>query len=323
MFWGLLAAVLAALFAHTRGGLFIYGFTDPKIILITVGVVAAWYWREGESEHPELYHAAIAYGACIVPSFLATMSMPMSIFGHPGLYSGGVFAGGLCASGAVLSDRLSDNHKNTIRKVILASGAMIAILLVAQSMRHDPFRWPIYGGRPVGLHGSAIDSSALMVTLLSVSANPLYLIGAWVSGIRGAWLGAVVALVPQRFRIVAFIAATFCGMTYNCITTSPSNWERAAIWRGAIHNVSWLGSGPATFALINDTAAKGYATANAHNSILEAAATRGVFGVLGLLALLAAPQMAGLWTVCMFNPVSFEIIFLACVLVGIKKPCKQ
>jgi hypothetical protein len=208
MFWGLLVAALGSLLLHTRGGLFINGFTDPKIVVMVSAVIAAWYWRTGRQRTPSLYHAAIGYMLALAPSMVNTKNLMLSIFGYPGVYSGGVLTAGLCASGAVLSDRLPDQKRETIRKVILACGTAIAILLIAQKFGRDPFRFPLPGGKAVGLYGSAIDSGALMVTLLGVHLNPLYLGGVWATGTRGAWLGAVVSMVPRRFRAYAFVLAT-------------------------------------------------------------------------------------------------------------------
>jgi len=319
MFWGLLIAVVAAIFAHTRGGLLINGFTDPKIIIITAGIVAAWYWRDGKVKIPNLYYAAIAYCVSIFPSLSSSKDYAISIFGYPGVYSGGALTTGLCASGVVLSNRLPDKQKETIRRVILSSGALIAILLVAQKMGHDPLRFPLFGNKPVGIQGSGIDSGALMVTMLSASLNPIYMIGALASGTRGVLIGAVVSLFPVRMRTCAFVVATVAGIAWTSVGQKNSDCDRRMIWDRAASNVSILGSGPATFHKIGGDSIPVTRTINAHNSILEAAATRGFFGLLGLLALLVAPQMAGLWTVCMFNPVSFEVVFIACVIVGITK----
>lgn len=319
MFWGLLVAVLAAFFAHTRGGLFIHGFTDPKIVLLTTGIVAAWYWREGAIRTPALYRAAIAYGASIVPSLVFTKSPVLSLFGASGIYSGSVLTTGLCASGALLADRLDDDRRDTLRRVILASAALVSILCVAQVFHRDPLRWPLFGGHPVGVHGSAIDSAAILVVALSASLNPIYLLGVWATGVKSAWAGAVVALLPVHFRVWAFCALTVVGMAYCVSTPGTANQDRARIWAGALKSASWLGSGPATFVLLDKDYVRGTKTVQAHNSVFEALATRGVFGVLGLFALLAFPQMAGLWTVCAFQGVSFEVVFIACVLMGLNR----
>jgi O-antigen ligase len=91
------------------------------------------------------------------------------------------------------------------------------------------------------------------------------------------------------------------------------------IWPSVAKKITAIGSGPATLSALKCWAPEKKVLASAHNSVLEAAATRGLFGVLGLFALLVAPQMAGLWTVAMFNPISFEVVFIACILVGITK----
>jgi O-antigen ligase len=103
------------------------------------------------------------------------------------------------------------------------------------------------------------------------------------------------------------------------------------VWRIALQSVRPLGTGPATFisTFAKDrspefaAARPGYLQTHAHNSVLEAASTMGALGVLSLVAFLVAPHMAGLWTVAMFNPISFEVVFIACVLVGLSWPRRR
>lgn len=318
MLCGLLVAVLAALFAHTREGLFIYGFTDPRIIFITVGVVIAWYWKSGRLR-PDLKRSVITYGVCQLPSLIMVKDWATALFGYRGLYSGGLLATGLCGSGVLLASALGKEQKETLRRVILASGVLLSFLCAAQYLGRDPLRWPLFGGGAPGLHGSTIDTGALLVSMFSISHNPIYLLGLWATHRRAVWSGAAVALAPIRLRVYVFILVTVVGMTYSLSSSKASDQDRTAIWTRAAAAVSWLGTGPATFAVHDVKPAIATRTAHAHNSIMDAAVTKGVFGVLGLFALLIAPQMAGLWTVCMFQPVSFEIIFLACVLVGLSK----
>ena len=319
MFYGLLASVLAALFLFVRDGYMLHGFTDPKIIVMTCGMMSAWYWRDGKTRTMSLSIACLVYLACLIPSSVVTRNVGLTLFGFPGIYSCGLLATCLCISGVLIADRLSDEGRETIRRVILSSASAISILCLAQHYGHDPFRWPLMSGGAAGLSGSKVDTGALLVAAFSVSVNPLYLAGIWATKSRGAMLGASVALLPVRFRAWAFVLASAVGMIAASRNPTANDQARMKIWRDTASHASFLGSGPATVPLLisSPNANLGLVTANAHNVVIEAAATRGLPGVLGLLSVLVAPVMAGMWTIAMFNPISFEIVFLACVLVGL------
>jgi O-antigen ligase len=105
---------------------------------------------------------------------------------------------------------------------------------------------------------------------------------------------------------------------------------RNEIWRFAAKNISVKGSGTNTFWLVYNTRQDKESEklknkfslnpAHAHNAILDAVVTRGIFGVVGLIMIFCLlPELAGLWSICMFNPVSFEVVFIGCVLVGLNR----
>jgi hypothetical protein len=62
-----------------------------------------------------------------------------------------------------------------------------------------------------------------------------------------------------------------------------------------------------------------YRQAFTHNAIVEAGFCRGIVGLASLWCFFVAPEVAGIWTVLMFNPLAFEVIFLVCVLVGLHR----
>jgi len=217
----------------------------------------------------------------------------------------------------------------------MALGAISAVICLMQvSSGHNILRFQLPAdGRPVGLLGSPIDTGALMVVLLTYQLNPLFLVGALATKSTGAILGAAVAVTPARWRIYAFALLSIAGVLGAIYSPSASNVGRRVTWEIALRSASWFGTGPATFRhtfveyrdrhgyaerFLDQGAKKNYTQVHAHNAMLEALSTMGVLGLVGLLALwFAAPELAGLWTVCMFNPVSFEVAFVACVLAGI------
>ena len=328
--WGLALASVGAILAWTRGSAFTYGFTDPKVVLIILGVVIASYWRPTRCRVDKIFILAVLlYGICMIIPTLGSVNPKMSLCGFPGVFSCSVLTFLMCASGLLLSNNLSVESGKILKKVIMFSGVLTAIECLLQISGADPFRFgPLPSGHAVGFLGSRIDAGALMVVLLTFSFNPLFILGILASGSRGALLALVVAWTPKKFRVISFVIVSAVSIFMTFRSPLMTDVGRVEIWKTAVHNISFQGTGPATFFFTfnsrdRDTAfskiTPGYQQAFAHNSVLEALTTKGIFGALSLIAFFSAPEMAGLWTICMFNPVSFEVIFIACVLMGIAR----
>ncbi len=325
MAWGLSLAAVGAILGWSRNG-FARGFSDPKMLLIVAGVVGALLWARPARGPGRYGRAAAWYGLSWLPSLAASRDLWRSLFGTPGLYTGGALAAGLGAAGLLLAERLREAEKVSVRRLILWAGVLTALLCLAQKAGLDPFHFALPQGRAVGLLGSPIDAGALFVAVLAVapwSLVPLLLAGLVVTGSRGALLAAGVSLLPVRARAGAAAVAVVLGLAWAIGAPNPTSSDlgRRELWAVAVRNVSFWGTGPGTFKETfeagKSAAFAGYRQAFAHNAVLEAANTRGVFGVLGLLSFLVAPRMAGIWVVSMFNPISFEVSFLACVLTGL------
>lgn len=328
MAWGLSLAAVGAILGWSRTG-FARGFSDPKLMLIVAGVLGAWLWAR-PSRGTGRYASPVAwYALSWLPSLAASRDLWRSLFGTPGLYTGGALVAGLGAAGLLLAERLREAEKVFVRRWVLWAGALTAVLCLAQVSGLDPFRFVLPQGRAVGLLGSPVDAGAVFVALLAVSPwslVPLLLAGLVATGSRGALLAAAVSLLPVRARAGGAAVAVTVGMAWALCNPYPnaSDAGRRELWGVASRSVSLWGTGPATFRETfeagKSAAYAGYRQAFAHNAVLEAASTRGVVGVAGLLSFLVAPRMAGIWVVSMFNPISFEVSFLACVLTGLYPP---
>ena len=322
---GLGIASVAAILAWSRVG-FSFGFTDPKILLIGAGVMIAWYFKTGRDAPPRLKKAVVLYSICFLASLVFTRDLSISLFGVKGIFSGSLLTAAMCVSGVVLASKVE--KPDVLKKVILCAGAFAAVHGLAQHFGADPFRiGPLPENGAVGMIGSRIDFGAMMVAMFTVSHNPLYLLGLWSSHSRGAWLGAAVAIIPIKYRVIGFILASAATMSLTFYSKAPKDILRVEVWKVAVHSATVQGTGPATFLYtfaenrsktVTDLAPH-YLQAHAHNQILEAVSTRGLLGLLGLLSFLVAPSMTGLWTIGMFNPISFEVVFVACVLVGLRR----
>jgi hypothetical protein len=326
MFWGLLLASIGAIFAWARGG-YPHPFTDLRIMAMVIGVTMAWFFREGKSRNRDLLVAAVIYAAGMVPSLIFTQDLGTSLFGFPHIWYGSVLTGVLCLTGMLLANRLCDCKADMLRKAILGSGAILAVLCLAQAFQRDPFMFPMgRGGRVMGVLGNCADMGALLVAMFCCHKNPLYLVAAMFTG-RGPMLGMAVAMFPVKIRPAAFIVASMFAMTLTPFSREYSDIVRTKLWKVGVSSFSLVGTGPANFSAAvkrqlgtpgADPSGK-VSSPHAHNAIFDTMATKGVFGMVGLLAFLVAPEMAGLWTLSMFNPISFEVVFIACILVGLSR----
>lgn len=299
--------------------------------MVGVVVAAHWHcWRWSENAR-----WVIVYCLCAAIPILWSQDIRLSLCGYPGLYIGGLITTLACAAGFLLAEQLETAYDvDIVRRVILCGGALTAIVCVAQSCRMDPFRMGPAPGthRAMGFLGSPIDTGALFVVLLTYAPMRFlpYGVGLVTSLSRGAWAAAVVALAPKKLRFLAFGVISVVVVACALNGSSESDAGRRSIWRTALASASIKGAGPATFWLTfrntydkakDPDGTRQNAQLNpihAHNSALEAASSRGVFGIIGLLLLLwKLPELCGLWTICLLNPISFEVSFIACVLAGL------
>lgn len=325
MFWGLLIAVLGAYLAWVSG--YIFHFPDLRFPIICAGVIAAWHkYKPGRLDFGLLKAAAI-YCACLVPPLLFSSDKATGIVGFHGTYTGSLLYGVLCGSGAILAASLCCEDAKRLTNAVMVMGAILGVLCFMQGLNHDPLAMPKNSRNyAIGMLGSSIDSGAMLVMLWGVKKNPIFLAGAIFTG-RGSLLGLAVSSIPVRYRAYGCILATIVGMSLVVVSKDPGDMVRKTIWGTAASSKSWLGEGPGNFnGLVRKTlgsfsAASGNRefTTRAHNSVLEAWATCGIFGLIGLMAFLVAPEMAGLWTMSMFNPISFEVIFVACLMAGLRR----
>lgn len=333
MAWGLAIASAGAILGWSRADFNPHGFTTPKLLVIAVGVVVSLVWSSHLKTSGRFEGAAIRYALSWIPSVAFATDIGRAFVGFPGYYTGGAIPAGLSVAGLFAADKLDESGRVLVRRAILAAGILTALLCVYQNAGADPFRFGLpYGNRAVGLLGSPIDAGAVFVALIAIaplSCVPLLFAGIMATASRGAMLAALVSLFPMRYRTGAAIAAIICAVGYASFRPNPSESDRGRreLWSVAAQSISVTGTGPATFyEVFEKKKSRGWETyhqAGAHNAILEAAVTRGLFGVMGLMAIAKFPRMAGIWVISMLNPISFEVSFLACVLTGLYPDGKE
>lgn len=271
--------------------------------------------------------ASCLYGVSQIPA-LWSVDPRMSLFGYPGVYSGSVLTGALCISGLLLANRLDDEKSDALKRSILAFGSLTVLVVVAQATGAiQEIIGRLNVDQRVGFIGSKMSLGAMMVVLWGISKNPAYLLGAVLSGSRAAILGLLVASFPERMRFPAFAIICSLAVSFSLLCSRYSDYERKQIWLTAISGTRIFGSGPATFSCVvkkvtgrdDVMGAPNQSTADAHNSVLGMVCALGVFCIPALAGILMFPEMAGLWACSLFNPISFEVVFVACILVGLRR----
>lgn len=333
--WGIGFASVGAILGYGLG--LMLGVFQAQILAIAAGVSVAYHWSDEslcdfENYEPRFLRVVLLHLACLLPSVVFTRDWGLTLLGPGGQFSGSLMTTGLCVGGLLLAEHLDEKDAGHVRRAIFAAGAFTALICLMQGFGVNLLRIPLPGtGRATGLIGSPIDAGALLALLLAfapLASAPLLLLGLLATGSKGAMLGAAVSLTPRKYRLYAFALASLVGVFGVFKSGSLSNVGRRATWEAAWKGASFMGSGPATFIHTFQAekpaafAAENpqYKQAYAHNAFLEALTTRGVFGLIGLLAFLAFPAAAGLWTIAMFNPISYEVVFVACVLAGLRIP---
>jgi hypothetical protein len=321
---GLLIACVGAILACIPHGV-PYGWTDPKVAAIIIGLAIAINSKERRKPSLLACYAVAWYFAFAIPSFFVTKNLAFSMVGFPGFYSWSAASMALCSCGFICATREPWESRDRIIRACMCAGAIVAAYAFLQQFGADPLNvGEMPQGRSVATIGSPIDMAAMLIVLLTYSRNPLFLIGIWAAHSRGAWLAVPVAALPfgrleTGMRAALFSAALAAGVIGTMRGTEYRDIMRRDCWNSAVQEITSFGSGPATFAYTFTKYRKTDRNTqiHAHNSILDTLSTRGVLGLFGLLALLVAPELAGLWLICMFNPVSFEVVFIACVLAGL------
>ena len=298
---GLVAA--ASMWAFTKP----HGFFFPKIVVLVVG---AFLWAIRRNR---------AGAAFFLVALAATAGSPLpavGLVGFPGMYQGGLLA---------LAFYLLLMEAPTNLAWLKWAGVGLSAHAVLQRFGFDPFirAAVLPSGHAIAWNGSHIDLGAVLAMALPVSGPwaPVVVAGLWASEARGAWLGALFAVVPNKIRVLllpVFLVSFFL--------TAPKDKARVELWKIAWSGFldrPWLGYGPEQYQLVLESrrsgldAVKGpkYSQAHAHHDLLEALCCTGILGLLAYLwlvvPLLRDPSLLALFVVLKFNPVSFEVLCVA------------
>lgn len=211
-------------------------------------------------------------------------------------------------------------------RLIAAAGAILGVHALAQSAGIDAGQAAtIHGHRAIASIGSPTDLGLILAMLLPLAAeiSPVYggavALGLASTGSRGAWIAAGVGMLvyllrkkESRLRALVLLGVLAAGVavaaTFNTRPWSQSDRERVEIWKIALKVIKdrqIIGHGPDSF----DRSFRLYKTADfvmnvhtdrniqadAHNDILQAAATLGGLGLGAYLILVVAALSCLVW----------------------------
>ena len=310
-----------------------FGFTLPKLLIL-----ALCAWRQGWDglEVPRRLRWPIA--ACFAALIITTafsIAPGMSLWGRVDSWAYGVLS---CALYAVVFAAACANPPE--RKHLAWLGVALAVHAVVQRAGLDPIvtRAMLPTGRAVGYLGTPFDLGAVLCMLMFMSQAPwqavAMAVGIVAADSRGAMLaiafGGAAALWPRRARWIAAASLLF----FLAPAWLPKDLARREIWKSAADTFManpLLGAGPDTFlmtfsgerlemfrALLNPMATQ----AQAHNDVLQAAATTGLAGLLAYLWLLwrlpATPALVALFAYMKFDLFGLEVYAIAAMIAGME-----
>ncbi|MFA5139074.1 MAG: O-antigen ligase family protein [Elusimicrobiota bacterium] len=352
--------------------LFAAEYTLPKLLLLCLGLclTAAGLLRSpGLARPTALDRPLLFFGLALSASFAFSMDPLLSLLGRYNAYENGLLALSLYAAVYFAASWCADedNRKKLLRWSLWVA-SLASVYGVLQAFGLEPFTLSddLPAGRVVSTLGSPVDLGAYLALLFPVAlrSTPALIAlsaGLIATGSRGAWLAAAAGtglyllLTGGRSRKVnaallaaAVLLSLFAAVRLHSRPTSRSDRARLEAWSTGLRvfrEHPWLGTGPDTFGLEfrrrkspEFVAVLGPEThhAYAHNDVVEALATTGLFGTAAYLVVVVlwfrgawkpAPALVGsllaLFLSMKFNPISFEVLAQGALLAGLALPAAR
>lgn len=285
------------------------GWVLPKLTVISVGLlVCAW-----RAERVMVPRRALWWLMAVAMAAAWSRQPLLATLGVYGEWSHGVMAAALC----VMIMGLQPRGWRWLKWL----GAGLAAHAILQHAGLDPLRALDWNRRAICWDGSPLDVGlgiAMALPWVTPWAWPLFGVGLWATGSKGAMLAAAGALCGGRsyWRLLPLLvlagAATF---SQRPVDRARREVQRRAAVSFLHHPV--LGTGPSTF---KSTGEGDMSQHHAHNALLEAGATTGLVGLIALLWLLWPalnhPSIWALLIYSMVDPFNIETYAVAALIAG-------
>ncbi len=367
---------VGALFTFSMS--FAAAFSIPKLLVLAIGLVpfAAYAAAGGEVDiERSLLKPALPLLAVMLASMAMSSDPWVGLVGRHNSFALGLLGVVIALAyhvAAACGEHRQDNVARKLRglRLIAAAGAIMGVYAFAQWTRVvDNLGFFVTGGRAIGTIGSPTDLGIVLAMILPLAAclSPVYGIGVslglMATGSRGAWIAGVFGMLVYglrrqggRARSASILCLLMVGLGVAFVRSdrpwSESDKERIEIWKiasSAITERPILGHGPDSFEaqfkrlksakFVSTIHSDRQIQGDAHNDILQAAATLGLLGLIAYGWLLAETFRATVnpWFVlagdgdlqaavlgCLFalfvnakvNPIPLEALTLAGVILG-------
>lgn len=374
----MLPAVFACAGLLAYSSSFAAAFAIPKLLVFAAGLIPfAAYAAAGGAV--DLRRSLLAPALPLLAVMLVSAALGpepwVSLMGRHNSFALGLLGVAIAfvyhvAAASVWDDEAGVTRNKRGLRLIAAAGAILGVHALAQIAGFDAAQSSgLSGHRAIASIGSPTDLGLILAMLLplAVEVSPAYgaavAAGLAASGSRGAWIAAAAGMVvyvlrkqESRARALALLGLLAAGVAvavfFNTRPWLDSDKERIEVWKIALtvaKAAPLFGHGPDSFDrsfrlhktpdFVISVGTDRNIQADAHNDVLQAAATLGLFGVLayGLLLLAAfrsliwkAPwldelspmhdagmgSMVALFVNAKLNPVPLEALVLAGVILG-------
>ena len=302
------------------------GFVLPKLcVLIAAASVILCSEKCKVQRPPKALLVLLAISAC---SALRGDNPQLSMFGFSGFPAYSVL-------GLALLTALTCFQTDSRLGWLKVAGVALSCHALLQKAGLDPLlayeRLP--GGRAVAYIGSPVDLGAVLAMAFPVVParwRPLLAGGLWATGSRAAWGAAAVSVTPRRWLPIFLLPAVWI-----FLHPRPTDLARIELWKMAGKSFvekPVLGHGPGSFIIsfgrlktkkFDEAMGKTTALqAQAHNDLLEALSTVGILGAAAYLIfvvpLLGHPSLLALFVVGKVDPVGFEVLACAALIIAVK-----
>jgi len=312
----------------------------PKLFLLSLGTLIAWVglarFPVARERRWPLALPILAFAAVHLLTSAFSLDRVLSLLGNYTLYTYGLLPLGVCASlawaTACARERLD---VDSLLRACLLAGAAAAVYGIAQKFGLDPraaIPWmptQLPHGRVGSTLGNPVYLGSVLLALsplaarfvlrparpsdraLGAAAGVLIAICLFLTGSRGAWLGAAAACGAylaaasaggRRVWVVAGLAALLAVAGVAALQAGResrgADSGRVQLWISALRVVRrypWLGTGPEAFQLAlgrdkTEGLVKAYGSlgtqVHAHNDLLHVLATMGIVGLAAYVWLL-------------------------------------
>ena len=334
---------VASLFAYHPS--FTAPYSMPKLAILAIGLAvmstAVIGGVQVDSGRPLMANGFIMLGVCLVSALFAKDKW-LAFAGNHNSYALGLLGITISFCYHIAAAGGKPNG------IIPLAGAIMGIHGFAQWAGFDAsISSQITGNRAIGTIGSPVFLGTILGVIMPLAIEKSWTyalavsLGLMATGSRGAWIAAVIGILAYGYKtgnkrtlIHASIIGLLAFYFYGNRPYMRSDLERIATWKTAVHAANerpLVGVGPDGFGnsyrLYRSELNGNDIAEDAHNDILQAAATIGYPGLLTYLALVfvaftsvTAPAF-GAVTVAFINakanPLPLEVIVLLAVIVGL------